>query len=96
RVNGKVDVLWVGLGCPKQEKWMLAHQHLRVGVMLGVGAAFDFNTERIARAALDAALRARMGVPARAGSEAAVAALPGLQLAVSVFLPEPAGSPAAL
>ncbi|HZS03665.1 MAG TPA: WecB/TagA/CpsF family glycosyltransferase [Blastocatellia bacterium] len=50
RVNGKVDVLWVGLGCPKQEKWMLAHQHLRVGVMLGVGAAFDFHTERIARA----------------------------------------------
>ncbi|HWQ33502.1 MAG TPA: WecB/TagA/CpsF family glycosyltransferase [Blastocatellia bacterium] len=49
-VNDKVDVLWVGLGCPKQEKWMLAHRHLRVGVMLGVGAAFDFHTGRIERA----------------------------------------------
>jgi N-acetylglucosaminyldiphosphoundecaprenol N-acetyl-beta-D-mannosaminyltransferase len=37
------DVLWVGLGTPKQELWM--HQHrdqLRVPVILGVGAAFDF------------------------------------------------------
>jgi N-acetylglucosaminyldiphosphoundecaprenol N-acetyl-beta-D-mannosaminyltransferase len=37
------DVLWVGLGTPKQEMWM--HQHrgkLRVPVMIGVGAAFDF------------------------------------------------------
>ena len=49
-VNDQVDVLWVGLGCPKQEKWMHEHQHLRIGVMLGVGAAFDFHTDRIARA----------------------------------------------
>jgi N-acetylglucosaminyldiphosphoundecaprenol N-acetyl-beta-D-mannosaminyltransferase len=37
------DVLWVGLSTPKQERWM--HQHrdqLRVPVMVGVGAAFDF------------------------------------------------------
>jgi N-acetylglucosaminyldiphosphoundecaprenol N-acetyl-beta-D-mannosaminyltransferase len=36
------DVLWVGLGAPKQETWM--HQHrkaLRVPVVVGVGAAFD-------------------------------------------------------
>lgn len=50
RVNDKVDVMWVGLGCPKQEKWMMEHQHLRVGVMLGVGAAFDFHSGRIERA----------------------------------------------
>jgi N-acetylglucosaminyldiphosphoundecaprenol N-acetyl-beta-D-mannosaminyltransferase len=49
-VNDQVDVMWVGLGCPKQEKWMFAHRHLRVGVMLGVGAAFDFHTGRITRA----------------------------------------------
>jgi N-acetylglucosaminyldiphosphoundecaprenol N-acetyl-beta-D-mannosaminyltransferase len=39
------DVLWVGLSTPKQEKWM--HQNrgkLLVPVMLGVGAAFDFNS----------------------------------------------------
>lgn len=36
------DVLWVGLGCPKQERWMFEHQNrLNVPVMLGVGQAFD-------------------------------------------------------
>jgi N-acetylglucosaminyldiphosphoundecaprenol N-acetyl-beta-D-mannosaminyltransferase len=50
RVNDQVDVLWIGLGCPKQEKWMSAHRHLRVGVMVGVGAAFDFHTGRVAQA----------------------------------------------
>ena len=35
--------LWVGLGAPKQELWMAAHCHeFPVPVMLGVGAAFDF------------------------------------------------------
>lgn len=34
--------VWVGLGCPKQEKWMLAHRGRVRAVMLGVGAAFDF------------------------------------------------------
>lgn len=37
-----VDVLLVGLGCPKQEWWMAAHQQQIGAVMLGVGAAFDF------------------------------------------------------
>ena len=36
------DVLWVGLGCPKQEFWMHEFStRLRVPVMLGVGQAFD-------------------------------------------------------
>jgi N-acetylglucosaminyldiphosphoundecaprenol N-acetyl-beta-D-mannosaminyltransferase len=36
------DVLWVGLGCPKQEIWMLEHgSKLNVPVMVGVGQAFD-------------------------------------------------------
>ena len=36
------DVLWVGLGAPKQERWMYEHKDkLNVPVMLGVGAAFD-------------------------------------------------------
>jgi N-acetylglucosaminyldiphosphoundecaprenol N-acetyl-beta-D-mannosaminyltransferase len=39
----KPDILWVGLGSPKQDFWMCQHQKkLRVGVMVGVGAAFDF------------------------------------------------------
>jgi N-acetylglucosaminyldiphosphoundecaprenol N-acetyl-beta-D-mannosaminyltransferase len=35
-------VLFVGLGAPKQERWMAAHRGRVQSVMLGVGAAFDF------------------------------------------------------
>ena len=45
------DVLWVGLSTPKQEHWMSEHRNkLRVPVMVGVGAAFDFHTGRVAQA----------------------------------------------
>ena len=37
-----VRVLFVGLGCPKQEIWMYQHKGQVQAVMLGVGAAFDF------------------------------------------------------
>lgn len=36
-------VIFVGLGCPKQERWMAAHVDRIPAAMLGVGAAFDFN-----------------------------------------------------
>ena len=37
------DVLWVGLGLPKQERWIFTHRHrLNVPLVLGVGAAFKF------------------------------------------------------
>jgi N-acetylglucosaminyldiphosphoundecaprenol N-acetyl-beta-D-mannosaminyltransferase len=35
-------ILFVGLGCPKQERWMAAHRERLPCAMLGVGAAFDF------------------------------------------------------
>ncbi|MGH2811585.1 MAG: WecB/TagA/CpsF family glycosyltransferase [Actinomycetota bacterium] len=35
-------ILFVGLGCPKQEIWMAGHAARLKSVMLGVGAAFDF------------------------------------------------------
>ncbi len=39
----KPDILWVGLGSPKQDFWMSLHRSLlEVPVMIGVGAAFDF------------------------------------------------------
>jgi N-acetylglucosaminyldiphosphoundecaprenol N-acetyl-beta-D-mannosaminyltransferase len=41
RASG-VRVLFVGLGCPRQERWMAAHRERLGLVMLGVGAAFDF------------------------------------------------------
>lgn len=36
-------ILFVGLGCPKQEIWMASHRGRLNAVMLGVGAAFDFH-----------------------------------------------------
>ena len=37
-----IRILFVGLGCPRQERWMAAHRGRINVVMLGVGAAFDF------------------------------------------------------
>ena len=37
------QLVWVGLGCPKQERWMHEHVERVPGVMFGVGAAFDFH-----------------------------------------------------
>jgi N-acetylglucosaminyldiphosphoundecaprenol N-acetyl-beta-D-mannosaminyltransferase len=45
------DVLWVALGCPKQETWMHAHRgRISAPVMLGVGQAFNVHTGRLPRA----------------------------------------------
>ena len=51
-INGSSpDVLWVGLGCPKQEIWMYEHRDkIKVPVMVGVGAAFDFFAGRVRQA----------------------------------------------
>jgi len=38
------DFVWVGLGMPKQEKWMVAHLgKIQATALLGIGAAFDFH-----------------------------------------------------
>ena len=45
------DIIWVGLGTPKQDLWMAKHRHrLNAPVIVAVGAAFDFHTNRIAQA----------------------------------------------
>lgn len=44
------DFIWVGLGAPKQEQWMAAHQGKIHGLMVGVGAAFDYYAGNISRA----------------------------------------------
>ncbi len=44
------DFLWVGLGAPKQERWMVAPQGKVSGFMVGVGAAFDYFAGNIKRA----------------------------------------------
>jgi N-acetylglucosaminyldiphosphoundecaprenol N-acetyl-beta-D-mannosaminyltransferase len=49
--DARPDVLWVGIGVPKQEKWMARmRDRLEVPVMCGVGAAFDFHAGRISMA----------------------------------------------
>lgn len=44
------DFIWVGLGAPKQENWMANHKDKLNGLMIGVGAAFDFHAGTIKRA----------------------------------------------
>lgn len=44
------DFVWVGLGAPKQENWMASHQGKINGLMVGVGAAFDYFAGNIKRA----------------------------------------------
>lgn len=47
----KPDLLWVGLGTPKQERFMAEYSgNLDVKLMIGVGAAFDFFTGRTRQA----------------------------------------------
>lgn len=46
----KPDFVWIGLGAPKQEKWMAAHQGKVNGLMVGVGAGFDYYAGNIERA----------------------------------------------
>lgn len=54
RINASgADIVWIGLGCPKQEIWMLEnYAKLESQVVVGVGAAFDFHTGRVERAPL--------------------------------------------
>lgn len=49
--RSQADVVWVGIGVPKQEKWMARmRERLDAPVLIGVGAAFDFHAELIPQA----------------------------------------------
>lgn len=48
--EAKPDFIWVGLGAPKQENWMAIHQGRIKGLMIGVGAGFDYLVGNIKRA----------------------------------------------
>ena len=51
RINGSgARIIWVGLGCPKQEAWLHSHKDRIHAVMVGVGAAFDFHAGVVKRA----------------------------------------------
>jgi N-acetylglucosaminyldiphosphoundecaprenol N-acetyl-beta-D-mannosaminyltransferase len=45
-----VRILFVGLGCPKQEVWMAQHVGRLSAVLIGVGAAFDFHAGTVRQA----------------------------------------------
>ena len=44
------SILFVGLGCPKQERWIAEHRESLSCVLVGVGAAFDFHAGHKAQA----------------------------------------------
>lgn len=48
--ESRADFVWVALGAPKQENWMYEHRSRVQGLMIGVGAAFDFIAGTVRRA----------------------------------------------
>ena len=49
--RARPDIIWVGLGTPKQERFMAEHgRTLAAGLLIGVGAAFDFHSGRVRQA----------------------------------------------
>ncbi len=53
RINASgAQLVFVGLGCPKQELWMYRQRHRIPAVLVGVGAAFDFYAGTVRRAPL--------------------------------------------
>lgn len=51
RINEtKPDFIWIGLGAPKQERWMAEHQGKLHGLMIGVGAGFAYHADMLKRA----------------------------------------------
>jgi N-acetylglucosaminyldiphosphoundecaprenol N-acetyl-beta-D-mannosaminyltransferase len=49
--RSRADVVWVGIGVPKQEKWMARMRgRLDAPVLVGVGAAFDIHAGLVSQA----------------------------------------------
>jgi N-acetylglucosaminyldiphosphoundecaprenol N-acetyl-beta-D-mannosaminyltransferase len=49
--QSRADVVWVGIGVPKQEKWMAQMRpRLNASMLIGVGAAFDFHAGLVPQA----------------------------------------------
>jgi N-acetylglucosaminyldiphosphoundecaprenol N-acetyl-beta-D-mannosaminyltransferase len=50
--NSGARIVFIGLGCPKQEFWMAMHTSSLPAILIGVGAAFDFIAGTVSRAPL--------------------------------------------
>lgn len=48
--NSGANIVFVGRGCPRQEKWVASHKNKISAVMMAIGAAFDFHAGTIRRA----------------------------------------------
>lgn len=49
--RSRADVVWVGTGQPKQEKWMAQfRERLSAPILVGIGAAFDFHAGLVPQA----------------------------------------------
>ncbi len=46
--NSGAALVFIGLGCPRQEVWLFENRHKLQMPMLAVGAAFDFHARRLA------------------------------------------------
>ena len=51
-VDSGARIVFVSMGCPKQEKWMAVNRHRIPAVLVGVGAAIDFHAGTVKRAPL--------------------------------------------
>lgn len=50
-IQSGANLIWVGLGCPKQEHWIASNKHrLPPGVYFGIGAAFAFHAGEVRQA----------------------------------------------
>jgi N-acetylglucosaminyldiphosphoundecaprenol N-acetyl-beta-D-mannosaminyltransferase len=76
--DARPDVLWVGLGLPKQERWINRNlSRLNVPVAIGVGACFIFFSGKVkAIAGVDRKDGLRMGLAPFAGAQKTLAAYP--------------------
>ena len=60
-IESGARILFVGIGCPKQERLMATHKDRVPAVMLGMGAAFDFHTVGCVRRRIGCSHRAWSG-----------------------------------
>ncbi len=77
RINDSgAGIVFIGLGCPKQDRFAARFRHRLHAVQMCVGMLLIFTPERKERTPLDAALRPGMAVSAVSGARTIVASLP--------------------
>jgi hypothetical protein len=49
-INSKANIVFVGRGCPRQERWVADNKDFLPAVLIAVGAAFDFHAGNVSQA----------------------------------------------